>query len=208
MASFKKYYISIYHKFGYPLGGRSGVSPAVLAAAEKRLGVKAPAALRDYYLVAGNERRFNTCLNRLLAPGDWGVDKRRLIFMEENQSVLWWGVSTRNTGSDDPPVSQGYDDEQIIWYPEHRKCSVFLAVLLHHHAVSGGFRFCGSADAPDRTGYRFEENGWTWYGEVKSLIAYSRPNQVVCLTPPGELPFMRKWSVNAGAMPRYGRCTM
>ncbi|MGO9114246.1 MAG: hypothetical protein ACLP9L_33950 [Thermoguttaceae bacterium] len=51
------------------------------------------AALRDYYLVAGRERRFNCCLNRLLPPQEWLVDKHRLIFMEENQAVLSWGVN-------------------------------------------------------------------------------------------------------------------
>jgi hypothetical protein len=199
MPSFKQYYRTLYQTFGYPLSARTALSPKVLAAAGKRLGVKVPAALRDYYLVAGRERRFNACHNRLLAPSQWSIDRGRLVFMEENQSVAWWGISVRSPASDDPPVSQGIDGEPIAWHPEHRKCSVFLAIMLHFQAVSGGLRFCGTADAPDRTDYRFEENGWKHYGEVYSLQAYSRPNQVVCLAPPGDLPFMQKWSVRAGA---------
>jgi hypothetical protein len=148
--------------------------------------------------VAGRERRFNTCHNRLLPPSEWTIDKKRLIFMEENQSVFWWGVSIRNPDSDDPPVSQGINEDPITWHPEHRKCSVFLAVMLHYQAVSGGLRYCGSGDAPEQSSYRFEEQGWTYYGEVNSLLAYSRPNQVVCLVPPHDLPFMRNWSVLAG----------
>jgi hypothetical protein len=198
MASFKKYYRTLYQRFGYPLTERTALSPEVLAAAEKRLGVQVPTALHNYYLVAGRERRFSACHHRLLQPSKWTIDKHRLIFMEENQGVVWWGVSTRNPDSDDPPVSQGINDEPITWYPEHRKCSVFLAVMLHYQAVSGGFRFCGTADAPDQSSYRFEEHGWTHYGEVNSLSAYSRRNQVVCLMPPGDLPFMQKWSVLAG----------
>ena len=126
------------------------------------------------------------------------MDKQRLIFMEENQAVVLWGVSTRTPDSDDPPISQGNNDEPITWYPEHRKCSVFLAVMLHYQAVSGGFLFCGSAEAPDQSGYLFEERGWKCYGEVNSLLAYCRPNQVVCLQPPGDLPFVQKWSILAG----------
>jgi hypothetical protein len=198
MASFKKYYRTMYHTFGHPLTERTALSSKVLAAAAKRLNVQIPAALRDYYLLAGRERRFSACHNRLLPPQDWMLDKQRLIFMEENQSVFWWGVSTRNPDADDPPVSQGINDEPIVWYSQHRKCSVFLAVMLHYQAVSDGFRFCGRADAPDQSSYRFEEHGWTYYGEVNSLEAYSRPNQVVCLMPPGDLPFMQKWSVLAG----------
>jgi len=197
MASFKKLYRDLFKTFGYPLAPHAGTSPKTLAAAQKRLGVKAPAALADYYLVAGGERRLNTCLNRLLPPQQWWIDKQRLIFMEENQAVLWWGVSVRNPASVDPPISQGLNDDPVTWVPEHRKCSVFLAVMLHWHAVNDGLPFCGQADAPDETDYRFEQHGWTCYVQVNSLTAYSRPGQVICLMPPGNLPFMQKWTVHA-----------
>jgi hypothetical protein len=198
MASFKKYYQTIYQTFGYPLSKSTALPSKVLTAAEKRLGLRIPAALRDYYLVAGRERRFSACHNRLLPPAKWSVNKDRLIFMEENQRVVWWGVSTRNPRSDDPPVSQGINDEPITWHPEHRKCSVFLAVMLHYQAACGGFRFCGGADAPDQSNYRFDEHGWTHFGAVNSLLVYSRQNQVVCLMPPGDLPFIEKWTILAG----------
>ena len=161
--------------------------------------MRLPAATQDYYLVAGQERRFNGCHNRLLSPQEWSVDKQYLLFMEENQSVLWWGVSLRNRKSADPPVYQGMNDEPMTWCREHRKCSVFLTVMLHYHAVSGGFRFCPPPNAPEQSEYRFEKNGWTLRGEVNSLLAYSRQDQVVCLMPPGDLPFMQKWSVLVGA---------
>jgi len=200
MPSFREYYRTLYLTFGYPLNERTAVSPRVLAAAEKRLGVRIPAALRDYYLVAGRERRFGACHNRLLAPQEWRIDKHRLIFMEENQCVVWWGVSTRNPKSQDPPISQGVNDEPITWVREHRRCSVFLAVMFHYQAVSGGFRFCAAADAGDGPNYDLVEHGWTYYGEVNSLMAFSRPNQVVCLMP-AMLPFMDKMTVSvlAGA---------
>jgi hypothetical protein len=201
MPSFKKYYGTIYKTFGYPLSDRTSLSASVLIAAEKGLGVQVPTALWDYYLVAGRERRFNTCQNRLLSPSDWAVDGHRLIFMEENQNVVCWGVSIRNPAADDPPVAQGCDDDESMrWRAEHRKCSVWLAVMLHFQAVSGGFRFCGWGSAPEQSNYRFERSGWTYHGEVNSLKAYSRPNQVVCLVPPPpvEIPFMRGWSIHAG----------
>jgi hypothetical protein len=197
MPSFTTYYRMIYRTFGYPLTPRTALWREILGGAEKRLGIKIPAALRTYYLLTGRERRFSTCHNRFLAPQDWSIDNHRLIFMEENQRVLWWGVSIRNPDSDDPPISQGINDEPIQWFREHRKCSVFIAVMLHYQAVSGGLRFCGSADAPDESSYRFEEHGWTYFGEVNSLMAYSRANQVVCLMPVN-LPYMSKIVVLAG----------
>lgn len=202
MASFQRCYRSLFQTFGCPLSEHAKLSTDVIAAAQKRLGVPIPAALRDYYLVAGRERRFATCYQRILPPSQWTVDKHRLIFMEENQCVVFWGVSVRNPKTKDPPVSQGINDDPIAWYPEHRKCSVFLAVMLHYQAVNGGLRFCGQANAPDTSSYRFEEHGWTRYGVVNSLIAYSRPNQVVCLMPPDNLPFLTKWSILAGGKTR------
>ena len=195
-------YRKLYATLGYPLTKTTALSSELLTAAGKGLGVHIPLALRDYYLVAGRERRFRACHNRIISPAKWTTDKQRLIFMEENQCVVSWGVSTRNPDSDDPPVSQGINDEGITWYPEHRKCSVFLAVMLHYQAVNGGLRFSGRADAPDNSSYRFEDHGWTYYGTVNSLQAYSRPNQVVCLMPPGDLPFMQKWVVLAGGKTR------
>jgi hypothetical protein len=124
--------------------------------------------------------------------------KLRLIFMEESQCVVWWGVSTRSPKSDDSPVFQGINAEPITWYREHQKCSVFLAVTLHYQAVSGGFRFRGTGRAPRPSDNRLREHNWTYYGEVGSLRAYSRQNQVVCFMRPGDLPFMQGWSVLAG----------
>ena len=198
MASFKSYFRHLYATFGYPLTHRHGLSSDALTAVGRRLAVRIPAALRDYCLIAGRERRFNTSHNRILPPREWKIDKRRLIFMDENQVVVRWGVSVRNSRSDNPPVSQGINGEPIAWYPEHRKCPVFLAVMLHYNAVSGGFRFCARANAPENPGYRLEDRGWTCYGEVNALRAYSRRHQVLCLLPPCELPFMDKWSVLVG----------
>jgi hypothetical protein len=158
MSSFKKYYRKVYQTFGYPLSERQGMPLKVLSEAGKRLGVQIPPALLAYYLVAGRERRFNQCHNRLLAPQEWALDTQRLIFMEENQAVLWWGVSTRNSRSPDPPVSQGINDEPITWIREHRRCSAFLAIMLHYQAVCGGCRFCGSATVPDEAApYHFKK---------------------------------------------------
>jgi len=198
MASFKNYYRTVFDTFGYPLTERTAMSSEVLDAAQERLAVQIPAALRDYYLVAGRERRFNMSCERLLPPPDWEVNKHRLIFMEENQSVGWWGVSTRNPNSDDPPVSFGMNDEPIAWHPEQRKCSVFLALMLHHQAVSDGFRFCGRAQVPDKLGYLCREHGWTFYGEMRGTRTYSRPNQVLCFEPPANLPSAENWSALVG----------
>jgi len=201
MPSFAEHYRGIFKNFGYPLTTRSGVAPPVLDAAEKRLGVRLPTALREYYLVAGAERRFNTCFQRLLPPSKLWIDGRRLVFMEENQSVVFWGIASKASNQVDPTVFQGINDEPIAWYVENRKCSIFLSVILHYQAVNGGLRHCARADAPEKSDYRFKRQGWTYYGEDNGLKAYSRPNQVVCLMSPGDVP-LPTGSVLAGGKTR------
>jgi hypothetical protein len=121
--------------------------------------------------------------------------------MEENQVVCRWGVSVRKPGSDDPPVSEGVeDDESMTWYPLSRKCSVFLAAVLHHQAAWGGFPHCfsESLDSSNPSDIRFNKHKWTYYGELKGEKVYSRPNQVFCYSR-FDLPIGQGWMITAGA---------
>lgn len=204
MNSFLRYYRSIFHAFGCPLSTRAAVPQRTIAIAEKRLSAKIPAALRHYLLVAGRERRLNRCHNRLLPLEDWTMDRQRLIFMEENQRVVVWGVSVRNPAANDPPVWQAVSEEPLTWYREHRRLSEFLAVMLHVQAVSGGLRHCAQATVPKPFGYRFRNHGWTCYGTVNGLTAYSRREQVVCILTPGDRSFLPETTVLAGTKSKAG----
>jgi hypothetical protein len=73
--------------------------------------------------------------------------------------------------------------------------------MLCYNAVSGGYRFCATTQLSNHGGYHFKQQGWTFRGEVNSLRAYTRRNQVLCLLPPGDLPFEQKWSVMIGGKP-------
>jgi hypothetical protein len=161
----------------------------VLRKTETRLGVRIPLALREYFLVAGNEKRFNCANHRCLHPSKWFVHGKHIVFLEENQSVCLWGVSIKTANASDPSVSQSVNGEEFVWYKEHAKCSTFLNVMLHYQAVSGGLRFCGSAAAPDNL-HELLKKGWKYAGEFNQLWAFGRQNQVVCVVPGGGLPYM------------------
>jgi hypothetical protein len=103
---FREQYRRIFERLGRPLSARDGIPDQTIAAAEKKLGVRLPRALRDYYLVAGGERVLNRAFNRLCAPRDWELHKGKLIFLEENQTVVVWGVTAFARPSEDPGVSQ------------------------------------------------------------------------------------------------------
>ena len=198
MPDFASQYKKLFDTFGSPLGRSQAIDSALLKKAEQRLGIKIPAALRAYYEVAGNERVFNRAQNRFMSPAKWFVDRRQLVFLQENQSVFWWAVSLKSPGAQDPMVSQGLNDEKIAWHKQASKCSTFISVMLHYHAVCDGFKFCKSGAAPDDAYDRLKKDGWKYVGEVQKLWAFSRPNQVVCITPSGGQYFMPSMILMAG----------
>lgn len=181
--SFQPFYRRLFETFGYPLTRRSAITGALVKTIEKSLGVVAPPSLRDFYAVAGRERRFSRSHNRVLSPRDWFVDKGRLVFMEENQAVVLWGVSLRLPHDDDPPVDQAVNHEgELRWSRVSRHCSRFLAVALHYQAVCGGLRHCANAPLPDDLKRRLRGR-WSCSGTVNRLTAYNRSNQVLCVEP-------------------------
>ena len=68
MINFQDQYRRAYESLGHPLTHREGRSETRIWAVERGLGVRLPKALRDYYLVAGTEQRFNHIFNDLYAP--------------------------------------------------------------------------------------------------------------------------------------------
>src|SRR5215469_14194881 len=131
MSDFRDLYRRTYARLGRPLTPRDGNADSRIEVGEKKLGVRLPQALREYYRVAGRERRFNGIFNRLYAPHEWFVDADKLVFLEENQAVVLWATTASPEPGDDPPAYQGVNGEPIEWHVEHQHLSVFLIVMLH-----------------------------------------------------------------------------
>ena len=85
---FASRYRQAFADLGFPLGEREALDPQALETMPLG-GLRLPGALRDYYLVAGRERRLNSSFNRLLAPADVFVEAGRVVFMEENQAAVY-----------------------------------------------------------------------------------------------------------------------
>jgi hypothetical protein len=93
-----------------------------------RVGLVIPAALRDYYSLAGRHW-INENHNRLrpIAGLEWMDDK--LIFMEENQCVALWGIRRSDLRRSDPLVWQGVNGDPIEWFAEDYRLSQFLMAM-------------------------------------------------------------------------------
>jgi hypothetical protein len=164
-----------------------------LVAAEKQLGLRVPAALREYYLVAGRANDFNCAHDRLLPPVDWYIEARKLIFMEENQAVVLYGTAAGSQPEDDPAVLMGANDDPIRWYKVNGQCSVFLLVTLHWAAAfSGAMPHGGTAQVSARLRKRLDGD-WSFVGEVNRMRAYQKQGRALCF-----LKWHDSWRVFAG----------
>jgi hypothetical protein len=195
MTNFQDAYRQAYQSLGHRLSHGEGRSDARLRTVEKRLGIRLPKALRDYYQVAGKERRFNQAFNHLYAPDECVSKDDKLVFMEENQAVVLWGTEANALPQDDPPVYQGVNGEPIEWYLEQEHCSVFLVVMLHWQGTFGGaMTYSGTAAVSEELISKLDRD-WNFVGEVNQMRAYSRAGKAVCC-----LKWEDGWRVFAGAV--------
>ncbi len=164
-----------------PLTDKNGVPEKRVAAGERRLGVRLPRSLRDYYLVAGSHR-LNQAHHRLLRPEDWFKSSGRIMFLEENQGVWHGGVKINDPAGDDPPVFGQYEGTNDRWrWPE--RCSDFLVTLLYLQAVYGyyGMKYRGNADIVTPEGLAKLEETWPFVGEDLDGPAFGKNGQAACM---------------------------
>jgi hypothetical protein len=71
--------------------------------------------------------------NRFYAPADFRVTDGMVVFLEENQWVVSWGLKCEEMKeADDPPVYQGKPEGEKLdrWVREEEHCSDFLAGMV------------------------------------------------------------------------------
>jgi hypothetical protein len=182
MPTFSQRLGSAFARLVRPLTPEDGQPEAVLSEAEARLGLRTPSVLREYYRLAGRFDRFNQAHNRFRGPDEWSVDGGKLVFLDENQCVVVWGVEASTSPEDDPPVYQGptVRDQPTEWYLEHERCSEFLLVMLHLQAVWGGYDHLDGSDVPPAALVEFLK-GWSFAGRIGQLRAYNREGGAACV---------------------------
>ena len=165
-----------------PLMTEDGEPETGISVVEARLGLRLPAVLREYYRLAGRFDRFNRAHNELRRPADWTVEGGKLVFFEENQCVVFWGVDAGTLPEDDPPVFQAENvrGQPAKWFLEHGRCSEFLIVMLHLQAVWGGYDFVGGSKVKQEALTKFL-TGWTASGTVNQLSAFNREGAAACV---------------------------
>ncbi|HET8924424.1 MAG TPA: hypothetical protein VFN26_15680 [Candidatus Acidoferrum sp.] len=113
----KKYAAGLAPLIGRELKPNDGLAVGFVAAAERKLKLKIPIALREYYSIAGR-LALNKEHNQLYSPGKLRMLEGKLVFMEENQCVVFWGMDKEALGQDDSEVFQANNEIPIVWYSE------------------------------------------------------------------------------------------
>jgi uncharacterized protein (TIGR02996 family) len=136
-------FIEIWHP---PLGPGDGYSEDDLRAAEVRLGCRLPAALREWYALAGRRRDVWSLQDRLEAPERLRVEPGSgdLVFRWENQGCERWGIRAADLGRDDPPVVEL--DAGVAASPT---VSAFACLVLVYEAMSAPGALWAGGEVPE-----------------------------------------------------------
>lgn len=135
---------------------------AAIAAAEARLGITLPATLRSLYVETGHVEALHQRHNRLVPLAQIDVAGEYLVFYEENQGVVVWGVAAAALATgvsvDDLPVAQGYEDAAMpsgwAFHAEFASVAEFMCAQGAWQAVQGGLPFVGvMTKTPDERGW-------------------------------------------------------
>jgi hypothetical protein len=104
-----------------------GTPASDLARCEGRLKLKLPLSMREFYRAVGRCRPLCNAHDDLWSPDQFEIDSGYLVFMEENQAVVHWGVPLAQIKKDDPVVWQRVNCESPEWHSERMRFSVFMA---------------------------------------------------------------------------------
>lgn len=180
-----------------PLQPEDGWSEAILQEAEKRLGVKLPAALREWYQLGANRQEIWSPQDRFLQPNELGGStngdsengEEFLIVYDENQSVVQWGIRVTDLSLEDPPVYL------VDWRPddsggptcEASSVSEFALAMFCYQLCIAGPNSCFSATAyPDQQAFSMISRlpalfpQWHWPADT-SIRAYET-TAVICIS--------------------------
>ena len=111
---------------------------------EKSLKITLPKKLKNYYLTLGKNKEINSSHNRLLNPSnEIGFSSDRyLLFYEENQAVVSWGIKEEDLKLDNPAVWGNYGtNDNPDWHLEAKTTEDFLLLMAVYNGTLGGLKY-------------------------------------------------------------------
>ena len=104
--------------------------------AEARLGIRLPAALKDFYLSVGAVPDLCSIHNIVFHPRDLIIEEGYLLFMDEYQSVVSWGIKRKDLSKADPAAWQRNNSAEK-WYSERKSFTQLLISMFDWYQELG-----------------------------------------------------------------------
>jgi hypothetical protein len=114
-------------------GNTPAMEPATaagIAAAEQRLGLALPTALREWYLELGSSREVWSVQDQLVLIDELCIEGDRLILFRENQGVVQWGIQSSSLHLPDPPVTVSDPSDPGVRHIAAQSVSEFALQML------------------------------------------------------------------------------
>jgi hypothetical protein len=173
----------------HPITDTDGVAEQRLNRVEDKLGFCLPGVLHKFYRLSGNLDEINKAHNRLVSPEGLKIQRNRsrrqkaLLFYEENQNVVFWGIRFKDMGRENPPVYQAINrrDEELVWAREFDFLSDFLLLTFYFQAVMGGLPHSGCVTKIDQETALKVRSNWPTVASAEDIELFSRDEQVLCI---------------------------
>ena len=152
-----------------------GIDMARLSAAEQRLGLSLPSALRELYTCAGSVTCLMESFQRFSAPEQLAIEDGKLVFLEENQGVCFWGVGI--IGDRHMVLQCASDGSQ--WYSEDMALDAFLRIILYYQCAQGGYDHAAAVGIEQSELLKFLAAPWEKVVEHNGLHIYWQPDVLI-----------------------------
>ncbi len=128
---------------GRDLTEEDGINHIIIESLEKNLGQKIPPVLKQFYTAVGNLDMFMSSFESFPEPY---IVKDKIVFLEENQGVCFWGVNRNDVDNQSKIVyvCTDIEAENPGWYSEEVSLSDFLEIVMYYQCTQGGYKH-GSA---------------------------------------------------------------
>lgn len=168
---------------GRSLTNNDGFDVEIIKNAEAKLGKAIPEALKTYYVTIGKLDIFMSSFQRFLKPEDLFYEDGKLVFLEENQNVCYWGVDTEKK-EDNPLVYQVQNIDNAVWHSEEILLSDFLQMIMYGQCAEGGYKFSGAIydmDLEEMSEFIEEltTNNWQKVVDHSNWIVYENDRKLI-----------------------------
>lgn len=129
---------------GRPLKPEEGISQEEIETAEKRLRLKLPELLREFYLEVGNLTVMTNATERFYSLDQLACIDDKLVFVEEQKGNGYWGINIKERYNKDATVFYCVEEnngEKRIWFNEGIGLKDFVHSTMYYQCAQATYEY-------------------------------------------------------------------